>query len=76
MYSEPGIKGEVEGTWTIVRGTNINPDAIYYQLNPDKPEMRLSFLKLSDRLLHIVDQNKTLMVGNEFFSYTLNRLEN
>ena len=74
MYSEPGIKSEAEGRWAIVRGTKINPDAIFYQLNPDKPGMDLSFLKLSDSLLHIVDQNEKLMIGNEFFSYTLNRV--
>ncbi len=76
MYSEPGIKSEAEGTWAIVRGTKTNPDAIFYQLNPDKPGMRLNFLKLSDKLLHIVDQNEKLMIGNEFFSYTLNRISN
>ena len=76
MYSEPGIKSEAEGRWAIVRGTKTNPDAIFYQLNPDKPGMDLSFLKLSDSLLHIVDENKKLMIGNEFFSYTLNRVSN
>jgi hypothetical protein len=76
MYSEPGIKSEAEGRWAIVRGTKTNPDAIFYQLNPDKPGMDLSFLKLSDNLLHIVDKNKKLMIGNEFFSYTLNRVSN
>ena len=76
MYSEPGTKSEAEGKWAIVRGTKTNPGAIYYQLNPGQPGMDLSFLKLSDNLLHIVDQNKKLMIGNEFFSYTLNRVSN
>lgn len=74
MYSEPGVKSEAEGRWAIVRGTKTNPDAIFYLLNPDKPGTGLSFLKLSDNLLHIVDQNEKLMIGNEFFSYTLNRV--
>ena len=74
MYSEPGIKTEAEGRWAIVRGTKTNPDAVFYQLNPDKPGMDLSFLKLNGNLLHIVDQNKKLMIGNEFHSYTLNRV--
>ena len=76
MYSEPGIKTEAEGKWAIVRGTKTNPDAIFYQLNPGKPGMKLCFLKLSDSLLHIVDQNDKLMIGNEFHSYTLNRVSN
>ena len=76
MYSEPGIKSETEGRWAIVRGTKTNPGAIYYQLNPGKPGMELRFLNLSDRILHIVDQNEKLMIGNEFHSYTLNRISN
>ena len=76
MYSEPGTKSEADGRWAIVRGTKTNPNAILYQLNPDKPGMGLSFLKLSDSLLHIIDQNEKLMIGNEFFSYTLNRVSN
>ena len=76
MYSEPGVKSEVEGSWAIVRGTKTNPDATLYQLNPGKAGKTLSFLKLSDNLLHIVDQHGQLMIGNEFFSYTLNRIPN
>ena len=76
MYSEPGIKSEAEGKCAIVRGTKTNPGAIFYQLNPGKPGMELRFLKLSDRLLHIVDENEKLMIGNEFHSYTLNRVSN
>ena len=76
MYSEPGTKSEAEGRWAIVRGTKTNPHAIFYQLNPDKPGMDLSFLKLNERLLHVVDQHEKLMIGNEFFSYTLNRVSN
>lgn len=74
MYSEPGIKSEAEGKWTIIKGTKTNPNAILYQLNPDKQGLSLSFLKLSDNLLHIVDQNEKLMIGNEFHSYTLSRV--
>lgn len=76
MYSEPGIKSETEGSWAIVRGTKTNPNAIFYQLNPAQPRISLRFLKLSDSLLHIVDHNEKLMIGNEFFSYTLNRVSN
>jgi hypothetical protein len=76
MYSEPGIKTRAEGKWAIVRGTKTNPDAIFYQLNPGKPGLDLKFLKLSESILHIVDQNEKLMIGNEFFSYTLNRVSN
>lgn len=73
MYSQPGTRSETEGKWAIIHGTKTNPSAIVYQLNPDKPAMCLSFLQLSDHLLHIIDQDGKLMIGNEFWSYSLNR---
>jgi hypothetical protein len=76
MYSQPGTKAESEGSCTIVRGTKANPNAIVYRLNPDKPEISLDLLKLSDNLFHIVDHEGRLMIGNEFFSYTLSRVAN
>jgi hypothetical protein len=76
MYSQPGTKAESEGKWLIIHGTKTNPEAIVYRLNPDKPDISLSFLKLSDNLLHIVDQDGRLMIGNEFWSYSLNRAPN
>jgi hypothetical protein len=74
QYSQPGTKTTSEGKWTIVRGTTSNPNATLYQLNPDKPALTLSLLKLHDNLLHVLDQEGRLMIGNEFFSYTLNRI--
>ena len=73
MYSQPGTKAESEGKWTIVRGTKTNPDALVYRLNPDKPAISVDMLKLSDNLLHVLDREGRLMIGNEFWSYTLNR---
>jgi len=74
MYSEPGTTREVKGKWVIIKGTKTDPNAIVYQLNPDQPATKVSLLKLGDNLLHIIDQNEKLMVGNEFHSYTLNRV--
>ena len=76
MYSQPGTKAESEGKWTIVRGTKTNPNAVLYRLNADKPELSLDFLKLSDNLIHILDHDGRLMIGNEFHSYTLSRAAN
>jgi hypothetical protein len=74
MYSEPGMTSESKGKWAINKGTKTDPNAIVYQLNPDKPAIKVSFLKLGDILLHIIDQDEKLMIGNEFHSYTLNRV--
>ena len=74
MYSEPGTKTGSEGEWAIIKGTKTDPNAIVYQLNQHQTEMKLSLLKLSDNLLHILDPDEKLMIGNEFHSYTLNRI--
>ncbi|HEX7903195.1 MAG TPA: hypothetical protein VF487_04880 [Chitinophagaceae bacterium] len=76
MYSEPGTTSEAEGKWTIVRGTKTNPSVITYRLESDKPEKSISFLKLGDSLIHLLDNNGRLMIGNESFSYTLSRVVN
>jgi len=76
MYSEPGTKSETEGKWIIVQGTKANPNSIVYRLESDKPETSISFLKLGDKLIHLLDSEERLMIGNESFSYTLNRVAN
>lgn len=62
-----------EGKWTIVRGTNADPSAIVYQLDPDKPQGSLFLLKADDNILFFLDNEANFMVGNADFSYTLNR---
>ena len=74
MYSQPGSRSQTEGKWAIVQGTKTNSTAIVYQLNPGNSTTSVSFLKLSDDLLHLLDQGANLMIGDAFFSYTLNRV--
>lgn len=74
MYSEPGTKTESEGKWIIVRDSKTNPDVVVYRLNPGKPGISIDMVRLSDNLLHILDREGGLMIGNEFWSYTLNRV--
>lgn len=62
-----------EGQWTIVRGTKTNPNAVVYQLDPDKPQGSLLLLKADSNILFFLDRNRNLLVGNSNFSYTLNR---
>ena len=65
-----------EGKWAIVRGTKMNPGAVVYQLDPDKPHGSLLLLKIDDNILLFLDKERNLMVGDGDFSYTLNRIEN
>jgi hypothetical protein len=66
----------MNGTWAIVKGTQADPAATVYQLNPDDPETSVSFLKVTENILHILSSDQSLMVGNGGWSYTLNRTDN
>ncbi len=69
-----GKKVEMEGKWTIIKGLATNPNAIVYRLNDNKTNKTISFLKLNDNLLHLLDGDQHLMIGNAAWSYTLNRI--
>jgi hypothetical protein len=71
-----GTPISMEGKWTIMTGTKPDPDAIVYQINPDDPQTTVSFLKVNENLLHVLSSEKTLLVGNGAWSYTLNRMDN
>ena len=63
------------GKWTMVKGTKENPEAVIYQLKePDDSKVFLSFLKADENILLFLDEKLELMIGNENFSYTLNRV--
>ena len=66
----------MEGSWIIVKGTKIDPDAVVYQVNSDNPQTAVSFLKMAEDILHVLSRDQTLMVGNASWSYTLNRTDN
>lgn len=62
-----------EGKWIILKGVEGNPDATIYQFNPDKPGDTISFFVGDDNVLFLLDKNNKLLIGDENFSYTLNR---
>jgi hypothetical protein len=65
----------VEGKWVIQKNLTAHPGAIYYTLDPDKPETTLSLLQLDDNIIHITQADKSLMIGDGGQSYSLNRKE-
>jgi NlpE-like protein len=69
-----GKKVSSEGKWQISKGSKNNSSAVIYQLDPDKPEKSISFIKLSEGILHLLDNEKRLMIGTAGFSYTLNKV--
>jgi hypothetical protein len=71
-----GTSITMEGSWAVLTGTKLDPDAVVYQLNPDASQTAVSFLKLNEDILHVLSSEKTLLVGNAGWSYTLNRTDN
>lgn len=65
--------GNVSGKWAVIRGTAANPHAVIYQLNPDKPAEAFSFLVADDNVLFWLNKDNEPYIGNEDFSFTLNR---
>jgi hypothetical protein len=63
----------IEGSWTIVKGTAADPNALVYLLDPGKPGYTLYFMKGDDNVLFFLDKQRNLLVGDSLFSYTLNR---
>ena len=63
------------GKWKISKGIKSNPDADVYQLELAKQGTYIYFLKGDENVLFVLNENKEFRVGNDQFSYTLNRVE-
>jgi hypothetical protein len=66
-------KAEFEGYWTIQKGTKTKPDANIYQLTLHKTDKNLLFVQLSENVIHLLDSQRTLMIGNAGYSYTFSK---
>jgi hypothetical protein len=64
----------LEGKWSIVKGLRSDPDAEYYALEFNDPKVRMYLFKGDENVLFVLDENKEFRVGNEDFSYTLNKV--
>lgn len=76
MYSQPGTSKETSGRWSWEKGSGANAQATVIRLNPTRQGKPVDLLQLNDRLLHVLDDNGNLAVGNPFWSYTLSRIDN
>ncbi len=70
-----GKKVDMEGKWTIIKNSAPNSNSIIYRLNDDKTNKTISFLKLNDHLLHLLDSDGHLMIGSAAWSYTLSSID-
>ena len=70
---EDGPQVEQQGAWKIVTGTKADRKATVYQLTTDKGGKSVSLVKAGENLLHFLNPDKSLMIGNDGWNYTLSR---
>lgn len=64
-----------EGRWKIAKGVKADPNAIVYQLDTDDAGLRISFQLLDANLIHLLDRDNSMTVGNAAQSFTLSRID-
>ena len=64
-------KISIEGKWKIQKGTKSNLSEVLYQLQSNNEF--ISFQLLDDNLLHLLNSDKSLAIGNDGHSFTLSR---
>lgn len=79
--TKPGTQGFLDGgnqrvqrgTWKSVTYNGKLPGRATIELSPESQKVRLVFLQLDRNLLHLLDTDGHLMIGNGAFSYTVNK---
>lgn len=69
----PDAEHPREGKWKVIKGTKTNPNAVVYQLDAFGTDGPIFLLKADPNILFFVGKDGSLLIGNEDFSYTLNR---
>jgi len=64
----------IEGTWEVAKVPNLKAGSVVYRLHANSSSV--SFLRLDDNLLHLLNSDQGLMIGNGGQSYTLSRTSN
>lgn len=64
-----------EGNWSIVKGAKTNPNAVVYQLDPGNPNISISFQNIDPNLIHLLERDRSLVVGSAAQSFTLSRID-
>ena len=65
-----GAVVDLKGTWITEKGMAGFPNAQVIRLDPDGGTDPIRLVKLNERLLHMLDEEKKLMIGNPAWSYT------
>jgi hypothetical protein len=63
-----------EGTWTVARGTGLDPQATVYQLDTGAPEHLRQYWPVGDNILYLLDKDKMPRVGDAAYGYALSSI--
>lgn len=64
---------DVSGKWTIIKGTVTNPEAIIYKIQVDNLAEPILFLVGDENVLFFLHRNHKPFIGNENFSFAMNK---
>lgn len=70
-----GTKRARRGRWITVHTTTTDPDTVIFELDKGS-DGAMSFLKLDHNVLHLLNADRKLALGNAGWSYTLSRRDN
>jgi len=68
-------KDTIDGVCRKTTGSAYDPEATLIQLTTGSPEKQISFVKLDDNLIHLLDNSKKLVIGDAGQSFTLSRIK-
>jgi len=72
-FMDGSKKVELTGNWKFEKGIATNRAATVITLIMPNSTLPISFLQADENILHLLDDNKQLLVGSAAWSYTLNR---
>lgn len=72
---EEGPIVELDGEWEMVRGSKAKPGAEVYRLYGKEKKQTVSLVRIGRDVLHFLNDDGSLRIGNAGWSYTLNRKE-
>lgn len=72
-FKNDGFSKEISGKWIISKNAGKTPGKQVFTLQPVSSQSSIAFLQINDRMLHLLDTEGGLMIGNAGFSYTFNK---
>jgi len=69
-----GKEAQISGTYTANVGQIANLNGKIYELKDSKTGNKFSFLQIDEHIFHLLSANRTLLKGNDGYSYTLNNI--